>query len=137
MASRRNGTLYVGVTRDLIRRVWDHKSDSFEGFTKRYGVHMLVWYESTPYLMAAIQKEKQLKLWHRPWKLRLIEKTNPEWKALVQRASVKSGCSPARHEAYEAIPRVRLRFSDTVVCSTLQNGDFMRAAKYQLCRGLT
>jgi putative endonuclease len=84
MASKRNGTLYVGVTRDLVRRVWEHKTDAFDGFTKRYGVHMLVWYESTSFLHAAIQKEKELKRWHRTWKLNLIEKTNPEWKDLFK-----------------------------------------------------
>lgn len=82
LASRRNGTLYVGVTRDLVNRVWQHKNDVIEGFTKRYGVHTLVWYESTSYLMAAVQKEKQVKKWNRAWKLRLIEQTNPEWKDL-------------------------------------------------------
>jgi putative endonuclease len=79
MASRRNGTLYIGVTNDLVRRVCEHKSDSFEGFTSKYQCHTLVWYESTPYRLAAIQKEKEMKKWHRTWKLRLIERTNPEW----------------------------------------------------------
>jgi putative endonuclease len=84
MASKPRGTLYVGVTRDLINRVWQHKTDLFEGFTRRYGVHRLVWYESTTYLQAAIQKEKQLKLWHRRWKIELIEKNNPEWRDLFR-----------------------------------------------------
>jgi putative endonuclease len=82
MANKRNGTLYIGVTNDLVRRVWEHKHDLFEGFTKRYQCHMLVWYESTTYHIAAIQKEKEMKKWHRAWKLRLIEQTNPEWRDL-------------------------------------------------------
>jgi putative endonuclease len=82
MASRKNGTLYCGVTRDLVRRVWEHKNNVVEGFTKRYRVHTLVWYEGTPYLQAAVQREKQIKKWYRSWKLELIEKTNPQWKDL-------------------------------------------------------
>jgi putative endonuclease len=82
MASRKNGTLYCGVTRDLVRRVWEHKNDVVKGFTHRYRVHTLVWYESTPYLQAVIQREKQIKKWYRSWKLELIEKTNPQWKDL-------------------------------------------------------
>jgi putative endonuclease len=79
MASRRNGTLYVGVTNDLVRRVHEHKNGVVEGFTDRYGVHLLVWFDSTPSVEAAIQKEKQMKNWKRAWKVALIEKTNPNW----------------------------------------------------------
>lgn len=82
LASKRNGTLYVGVTNDLIRRVWEHKSNAVDGFTKKYGVHQLVWYEIAATPLAAITREKQLKKWNRAWKIRLIEKTNPEWKDL-------------------------------------------------------
>jgi putative endonuclease len=82
LASRRNGTLYIGVTNDLIRRVWEHKSDAAEGFTKKYGVHQLVWYETAATPLAAITREKQLKKWNRAWKVRLIEKMNPDWKDL-------------------------------------------------------
>ncbi|PWB73635.1 endonuclease [candidate division GN15 bacterium] len=82
MASARNGTLYTGVTRDLVRRVSEHKNDGIDGFTKRYKVHSLVWFDSTPSLQAAVQREKQIKAWKRQWKLELIEKTNPEWKDL-------------------------------------------------------
>lgn len=85
LASRRNGTLYTGVTRDIVRRVCEHKSDAFPGFTKRYGVHRLVWYESTTYLHAAITREKRIKAWKRRWKLELIEKTNPEWDDLYDK----------------------------------------------------
>ena len=74
LASRRNGTLYVGVTADLVQRVWQHKSDLTEGFTKRYGVHTLVWYEVHESMESAIRREKAIKEWKRAWKLELIEK---------------------------------------------------------------
>lgn len=79
LASRRNGTLYVGVTSDLVKRVWEHKNDLADGFTKDYGVHMLVWYESHPTMESAITREKNIKAWKRLWKLDLIEKMNPSW----------------------------------------------------------
>ena len=82
LASGRNGTLYVGVTRNLISRVYQHKTGVVEGFSNRYGVHDLVWFESTPSIEAAIEREKQLKNWKREWKVALIEKTNPKWKDL-------------------------------------------------------
>ena len=82
LASRRNGTLYVGVTSDLVKRIWQHKNDVVEGFTKRHGVHTLVWYEAHDSTGAAIAREKQIKEWHRTWKLRLIEDSNPEWRDL-------------------------------------------------------
>ncbi|MFO1000981.1 MAG: GIY-YIG nuclease family protein [Planctomycetaceae bacterium] len=80
LASQRNGTLYIGVTSDLVQRVWQHKNDVFEGFTKEYGVHMLVWYELHEDMETAIIREKRLKKWNREWKLRLIEEKNPDWK---------------------------------------------------------
>jgi putative endonuclease len=79
MASQKNGTLYVGVTNNLIRRVFEHKGDAVDGFTKEYGVHSLVWFESTGSIEAAIKREKQLKNWRREWKVALIEKDNPQW----------------------------------------------------------
>ena len=79
LASRRNGTLYVGVTSDLIKRIWEHKSDAIDGFTKRYGVHDLVWFEQHEDMMSAIAREKAIKEWKRAWKLELIEKSNPGW----------------------------------------------------------
>ncbi|HSV55334.1 MAG TPA: GIY-YIG nuclease family protein [Burkholderiaceae bacterium] len=82
MASRKNGTLYVGVTSDLVRRVHEHKNGLAQGFTNRYAVHELVWFESTPSVEAAIHKEKQIKNWKREWKIALIEKTNPQWSDL-------------------------------------------------------
>jgi putative endonuclease len=84
LASKRNGTLYTGVTNDLIRRVAEHKSGQVEGFTKKYNVNQLVFFEDTNDVDAAITREKQLKKWKRAWKLRLIEESNPEWRDLFQ-----------------------------------------------------
>lgn len=82
LASRRNGTLYVGMTNDLLRRVWEHKQELVDSFTKKYHVHSLVWYEAAESPAAAIQREKQLKHWRRAWKLSLIEEGNPTWRDL-------------------------------------------------------
>ena len=82
MASQRNGTLYIGVTNDLTRRVYEHKQGMVEGFTKKYGVHRLVYYESTNDVYAALKREKRLKKWERAWKIRLIEERNPDWEEL-------------------------------------------------------
>lgn len=82
MASRRNGTLYIGVTNDLIRRVHEHKTDAVPGFTARHRIHHLVWHEATDSIISAIQREKQLKNWHRAWKIQLIETANPYWNDL-------------------------------------------------------
>ncbi len=79
LASKQNGTLYTGVTSDLVKRVWEHRNNFVEGFTCRYGVHNLVWYELHECMMSAIQREKRLKEWKREWKVQLIEKTNPNW----------------------------------------------------------
>ena len=84
MASDRNGTLYIGVTSDLIARVWQHKNNIVEGFTKEYEVHVLVWYEPHENMESAILREKLLKKWNRIWKLRLIEQFNPEWQDLYE-----------------------------------------------------
>jgi putative endonuclease len=82
LASRRNGTLYIGMTDNLVRRVWEHRSGLFPGFTKKYGVKMLVWYELHESREAAFQRERQLKKWNRAWKLELIERMNPAWRDL-------------------------------------------------------
>lgn len=82
LASKRNGTLYVGVTSDLVKRVWEHKSHVVDGFTKQYGVDHLVWYEVHETMESAIQREKALKEWQRAWKLKLIEENNPDWEDL-------------------------------------------------------
>jgi len=84
LASKPNGTLYIGVTSDLAKRVWEHKNDSVDGFTKRYGVHRLVYYELHADMMSAITREKQLKKWNRAWKLELIESENPGWNDLSE-----------------------------------------------------
>jgi putative endonuclease len=83
LASRRNGTLYTGVTSDLRRRVWEHQSDFVEGFSRRYGIHRLVYFELCEDMTAAIAREKQIKHWNRAWKLRLIEQHNPEMARFV------------------------------------------------------
>jgi len=82
LASKRNGTLYIGVTSDPIKRIWEHKNNVVEGFTKEHNVHLLVWYELHESMESAIRREKALKEWKRAWKLRLIEGENPEWNGL-------------------------------------------------------
>jgi putative endonuclease len=82
LASKRNGTLYTGVTSDLIQRIWQHKNDVVESFSKRYGVHTLVYYELYEDMFTAITREKQLKGWKRAWKIELIEKYNKNWRDL-------------------------------------------------------
>ena len=79
LASKRNGTLYVGVTSNLVQRVWQHKNALVEGFTKRYGVHTLVWYEIHETMESAITREKAIKRWKRDWKIELIQRDNPSW----------------------------------------------------------
>ncbi len=95
LASRRNGTLYIGVTSTLLQRVWQHKNDFVDGFTKRYGVHTLVWYESHETMESAIMREKAIKEWNRAWKLKEIEKANPRWRDLYDDLlDVDSGLIP-------------------------------------------
>ena len=79
LASKRNGTLYTGVTSDIVKRIWEHKHDIVKGFTNTYKVHRLVWYELHDNMESAIIREKRLRGWKRKWKLELIEKDNPEW----------------------------------------------------------
>lgn len=79
IASKRNGTLYVGFTSNLIRRIYQHKHNLVDGFTKKYEIHSLVYYEETNNVNSALRREKQLKKWNRKWKLDLIEKDNPDW----------------------------------------------------------
>jgi putative endonuclease len=80
MASKKDGTLYIGITNNLIRRAHEHKNDLVEGFTKKYGIHNLVYYEQHNDIYTAIDREKKLKKWNRQWKINLIEKHNPNWK---------------------------------------------------------
>ncbi len=82
LASKRNGTLYIGVTNDLTKRIYEHKNGLVEGFTKKYSVNNLVYYEKTEDINSAIQREKRLKKWNRAWKIELIEKFNHDWKDL-------------------------------------------------------
>ena len=82
LASRRNGTLYIGVTSNLPARIWQHRNELIEGFTRTYAVHTLVYYELHPTMTQAITREKQLKKWKRAWKLELIEQRNPDWNDL-------------------------------------------------------
>ncbi len=82
LASGWNGTLYVGVTSDLVKRIWEHKSDLVPGFTNKYRVHDLVWFEQHQSMESAILREKAIKEWKRAWKIELIETANPEWRDL-------------------------------------------------------
>ena len=84
LATDRNGTLYIGVTSNLAQRITQHKNGEIDGFTKKYSVHRLVWYEYFDTMLTAIEEEKRLKEWNRQWKLRLIDKNNPYWKDLSE-----------------------------------------------------
>jgi len=84
MASRRNGTIYIGVTSDLAKRAWEHREGLVEGFSKKYGCKTLVWFERHDTIEAAILREKQMKEWRRAWKLRRIEEMNPNWNDLFE-----------------------------------------------------
>lgn len=88
LASGRYGTLYVGVTSNLIRRVWEHREGIVDGFTKTYGVKQLVWFETHSSIIEAIRREKQIKHWEREWKLRLIHQVNPQWRDLYDELAV-------------------------------------------------
>ena len=85
LASRKNGTLYVGVTNNLLRRVHEHKNGMYSAFTKKYAVHNLVYYETFGDIYSAIAREKAIKKWKRQWKIKLIKKENPEWEDLYDR----------------------------------------------------
>ena len=90
LASRKNGTLYVGVTSDLVGRIGQHKNDLVEGFTRKYGIHNLVWFEVHASMLAAITREKQIKKWNGEWKIEMIEKANPGWRDLWDDLITKS-----------------------------------------------
>lgn len=91
VASKKNGTLYIGVTNNLIKRIWEHRQNSIEGFTKKYSIHVLVYYEEYTDINQAIEREKNLKKWNRNWKIKLIEEDNPNWVDLYT-----SGFPPSR-----------------------------------------
>jgi putative endonuclease len=82
LASKKNGTLYIGVTNNLLKRVYEHKNNLVKGFTSKYSVHHLVYYETTESIESAIIREKQMKIWKRNWKIELIESINPKWNDL-------------------------------------------------------
>jgi putative endonuclease len=82
MAGRKNGTLYLGMTDDLIRRVWEHREGIVAGFTKKYAVQLLVWFEEHPSRESAFERERSIKGWKRQWKIDLFRETNPEWRDL-------------------------------------------------------
>jgi putative endonuclease len=104
LASQRNGTLYIGVTSDLVQRIWQHREGVVEGFTKQYGVKTLVWYEQHEIMESAISREKALKKWNRDWKLRLIEERNPEWRDLwLEITGQEQSLEKDRHSS-EAMP---------------------------------
>ena len=84
LASKRNGTLYIGMTDDLVRRVWQHREGVADGFTKAYGIKMLIWFEQHASRESAFQRERQMKKWNRLWKLREIERSNPDWRDLYE-----------------------------------------------------
>jgi putative endonuclease len=84
MANRKHGTLYVGVTRDLVRRGYQHRTNAVKGFTSRYHIHLLVWFETYDDPLTAIAREKEIKKWRRDWKINLVERTNPEWANLYE-----------------------------------------------------
>ena len=82
LSNKRNGTLYTGVTSDLIKRIWQHRNDLVDGFSKTYSTHMLVYYEAHDDMVNAITREKQIKAWNRDWKINVIEEFNPYWRDL-------------------------------------------------------
>ncbi len=82
ISNHKNGTIYVGVTTNIIKRIDEHKRKVIDGFSKKYGLNQLVWYEEHPDILSAISREKQLKKWNRAWKINLIENSNPEWRDL-------------------------------------------------------
>lgn len=96
LCSQRNGTLYLGVTSNLVQRVWQHREGLADGFTSKYGVHRLVWFEQHDEMESAILREKQIKKWNRAWKLDLIEKINPDWRDLWPEISGETGFPRAR-----------------------------------------
>ena len=99
LASKRNGTLYIGVTSNIIQRVWQHKTETMQGFTSTYGVKLLVYLEMHVTMPDAILREQQLKKWKRTWKLKLIERDNPGWRDLyddIVAPAPPTGCPPSR-----------------------------------------
>jgi putative endonuclease len=96
LASKKNGTLYIGLTNNLLKRIYEHKNNIIEGFTKKYSVHNLVYYEKHNDINRTISREKQMKKWERQWKINLIQKSNPEWKDLYYDLVNQNGPPPSR-----------------------------------------
>jgi putative endonuclease len=88
LTNKRNGTLYIGMTDDVVRRVWEHRENAADGFTKQYGLKMLVWFEQHSSRESAFERERQMKKWNRVWKLREIERNNPEWRDLFEEIAI-------------------------------------------------
>ena len=109
LASQRNGTLYIGVTSDLPGRMYEHREGLVPGFTRRYGVKSLVWYENHSRIEDAIQREKNLKRWLRRWKLELVETANPQWRDLHAQMLAEFGVAPDEEPLG---PRVALRLPE-------------------------
>ena len=105
LASRRCGTLYVGVTSNIVQRIWQHREGLVDGFTRRYQVKRLVWYERHEAMLSAISREKAIKRWRRQWKLELVERMNPDWRDLWPDIASESAVTPARggiHDGWSA-----------------------------------
>ncbi len=129
LASRRNGTLYTGVSNNVLNRTWQHKNDLVEGFTKKYGVHRLVWFETHEDINVAIAREKQIKGWNRAWKIRLIEKDNTNWSDLYwkithNRQAVRLGLSWVPARCRYGVPRFARPGMTTFFYA--QNPNFLR-----------
>ena len=120
LASKRNGTLYVGVTSDVVKRGWEHRNGLVEGFTKKYSIHSLVYYEMHENMLAAITREKQIKKWNRAWKLRLIEQGNPQWRDLW-RIFLCLGPQPAAHITNERLVRAHQYVIPKVKCKKVMS----------------
>ena len=112
LASDRNGTLYAGVTSDLIARTWQHREHVVDGFSKRHGVTKLVWFELHATMESAIQREKQIKKWNRAWKLELIEKANPYWNDLWPEITGQTKTLDSRFRGNDDVGNSRLRGND-------------------------
>ena len=123
LASQRNGTLYIGVTSDLIKRVWQHREGLADGFTKQYGVKMLVWYEQHDSMESAISREKAMKKWRRAWKVKTIEVFNPNWLDLWPQINGQTPLPVA--PAYAGIQRRPSKQLDSRTCvnDELVDGD--------------
>ena len=126
LASQRNGTLYIGVTSHLIQRIWQHREGVVEGFTQQYGVKTLVWYEQHETMESAIGREKALKKWNRDWKLRLIEKCNPQWLDLWPEITgeVLPRNSPPQPSSFSSPPSTRPPSSPSAPYSSSPNAPY-------------